>query len=124
MIDVISYSNENLIVEIKYSVKNEYVEIRISNTRILLSDGGYKSVSLHHILKRKKQDFNYEKDYLEIMPKKIGLENSFRKLSILFEEYASNILREREWFSWDEVNQYTYPNKDSQIKTTDRKSVV
>ena len=115
---IIQFSNANFNIEIRYGFRNKFLEVRVYNLKIRLDKDHYKFVSLHHMMKRRKPDFDYGKEYWSVVPKEAGIEQSFKEISELFKEYAIDILTSKEWYSWEEVMGHSYPDSNSTIKTT------
>ena len=113
----IMYTKLNLIVEIIYGYRNEYIDLRISNKNFSIQRDSYKFIDLTWIMRRNKPDFNLDKNYSDLMPSKVPLEESLKILSDLFKIYAASILNNNEWYSWDEIAGYNYDNTNSEIRT-------
>jgi hypothetical protein len=111
----IKYENDLLIVEIEDAYRDQYLNIKIFNKALPLSKSSYKHISLFHILVTESPGFDYSKGYISIMPKRIGTEPSFERVSQLFKEYAADFLTGKKWYSWDEISGLTYPEEDSTI---------
>lgn len=106
---VIIYSKLNLRVDIEYAYRHDYISPQIVN----LDKKRY--IGLEWILPKYDSNFIDYKKYNELMPRQIGLEESVKIISELFRKYAATLLSGEEWYSWDELAGYKYPDKDSSV---------
>ena len=112
----IKYCKANLIVEVRYAYRNEFIEPRIYNKNFLLREGVFKDINLPWILIKNNPSYDY-KDYIKLMPSEIGLQKSMENIASLFKDQASKFLQGKEWSSWDDIAGYKYPDENSIIET-------
>jgi hypothetical protein len=107
----VSYSKNDLVVRIEYSIKNDYVNATIVQNPTKPQDFGNDkcSVFLSHLMHKYQPNYDYQRDYLMIMPKEIGMAQSMEAVAMLFRQYAMDILLGKKWESWGDITGYKQP---------------
>jgi hypothetical protein len=98
IIDVI-YRKGPLMVNVKYSRANRYIEVSLFNHVPVIAPPIYQldsRVMLMDLLKRDNPEFDYN-DYLSLMPSSIPLEESVKKTAGLLKYFGASILSGEEW---------------------------
>jgi hypothetical protein len=107
---VVAYCKGELLIKVEYSHTNQTIEVAIYNHISVVPPGSYDwrySVSLSHLMKRDLPQFDYERDYKSLMPSNLPLVEAVKRMAVLFERHAVNIISEKEWVSWGELTGYS-----------------
>lgn len=102
----VNYRKEELIVKVKYSYTNLYIEVSIYNHVSVVPPDKYDwkySVMLLNLIHRENPSF----DYNAIMPKVISVEESVKRTADLLKYYGASILSGEEWISWGDITGYS-----------------
>lgn len=106
----IFYKKNELLVRIRYSKANDYIEVVVFNHTSVVKPGQYSwkySIDLGWIIK-KYEDVFFDFESLNRMEMSERT-NAFAKL---LKSYGDDILSEKDWFSWGDLsghNQYVPP---------------
>jgi hypothetical protein len=98
----VTYRKAELMVFIKYSHTNLYIEVAIYNYVPAIPPPEYQlkdNVMLIHLIKRENPDF----DYNSVMPNVISLENAVMQTANLLKYYGASILSSQEWVNWKDI---------------------
>jgi hypothetical protein len=108
----VSYLKNDLVVRIDYSIKNDYLDVKIIKYPAVRKNDlptSENSVGLPNLISKYHPNFDYKRDYEMLMPKEIGMRQSIEVVSQLFGQYAIDILLGKKWESWGEITGYKSP---------------
>jgi hypothetical protein len=104
----VKYRKDDIMVYVKYSYANKYIEVSIY-THVSKVDPGKFDWHYGLMLMLLVHKLNPEIDYESIMPSHISIEESTSKVASLLKYYGETILTGQEWISNGEISGYNPP---------------